>query len=386
MSPETKNGKHYTNNINIFLSLIIVLISINLQGFADNLPTKEGFVIVIDPGHGGNDPGAVGSMSFEKNITLAIALKTGSFIEENLRNVKVVYTRKNDQSVDLSERSDIANKNSADLFISIHANSTGGSNAYGTETYVMGHSMDQANLDVAIKENQVIYLEKDFKTRYEGFDPKSPESYVMFTLMQNIYLKQSTELASMIQTQYKEQVGRFDRGVKQAGFWVLYKTGMPSVLTETGFISNRTEEKYINSEKGQNEIAMSIFRACKDYLAEISKKSINPSQTEDYRKNDTGSVTDSSDYKGKTVFMVQVVTSAKKIDIKPSNFRNLNNITQLISGNKFRYATGVFTEYNKALEYRKVVEKLYPDAFVIAVRDNKILPLREAIEKKPKKK
>jgi N-acetylmuramoyl-L-alanine amidase len=386
MSPETKNGKHCTNNINIFLSLIIVLISINLRGFADGLPAKEGFVIVIDPGHGGNDPGAVGSMSSEKNITLAIALKTGSYIEENLRNVKVVYTRKTDQSVDLSERSELANKSSADLFISIHANSTGGSNAYGTETFVMGHSMDQANLDVAMKENQVILLEKDYSTKYEGFDPKSPESYVMFTLMQNIYLKQSTELASKIQTQYKDQNGRFDRGVKQAGFWVLYKTGMPSVLTETGFISNRTEEKYINSEKGQNEIAMSIFRACKEYLAEISKKSVNPSQTAEYMKNDKDSSTDSSDYKGKTVYMVQIVTSAKKIDIKPSNFKNLNNITQLMSGNKFRYATGIFTEYNKALEYRKVVEKVYPDAFVIAVRDNKILPLREAIEKKPKKK
>ena len=387
MSSETKKGKHCTNNINILLLLIIVLISIDLQVYADGPPVKDGFVIVIDPGHGGKDPGAVGAFSYEKNITLSIALKTGGYIEQNLRNVKVVYTRKGDESVDLSERSDIANKNSADLFISIHANSTGGANAYGTETYVMGHSKDQANLEVAMKENQVILREKDYSTKYEGFDPTSPESYVMFTLMQNIYLKQSTELASMIQSQYKDQIGRFDRGVKQAGFWVLYKTSMPSVLTETGFISNHTEEKYINSQKGQEEIALSLFKACREYISEISKKSISPSQSiTDSKNSNTDSLRYPSDYKGKTVFMVQVVTSAKKIEIKPSNFKDLNNIIQLNSGNKFRYATGLFTEYKKAMEYRKEVEKIYSDAFVIAVRDNKILPLSEAIEKESRNK
>jgi N-acetylmuramoyl-L-alanine amidase len=266
MSTGTKNGKHCTNNINILMLLIIVLISVNFQCFADGPDKNESYIIVIDPGHGGRDPGAIGSFSFEKNITLAIALKTGEYIEKNFTNVKVVYTRKTDIFVDLNVRSDIANNNNADLFISIHANANEKHNAYGTETYVMGTSKDQANLDVAIKENQVILLENDYSTKYEGFDPKSPESYIMFTLMQNIYLKQSTELASMIQSQYKNQIGRFDRGVQQAGFWVLYRTTMPSVLTETGFISNLNEEKYINSKQGQDEIATSIFKACKDYI------------------------------------------------------------------------------------------------------------------------
>jgi N-acetylmuramoyl-L-alanine amidase len=386
MRTVTKNGKHHTNNINISFLLIIVLISFGLKGFADDHGKKENFIIVIDPGHGGRDPGAIGSFSYEKNITLAVALKTGEYIAQNLKNVKVVYTRKTDEFVDLDVRSDIANKNNADLFISIHANGVSVHNVYGTETYVMGHSQDQANLEVAMKENQVILLENNYPSKYEGFDPKSPESYIMFTLRQNIYLKQSTELASMIQIQYKDQIGRFDRGVKQAGFWVLYKTAMPSVLTETGFISNPNEEKFINSKQGQENIAMSIFRACKEYLGEISKKSITPSMTKEITAGNSDSINTSDDLKGKIGFMVQVVTSAKKIEIKPGNFKSINDIVQLYSGNKYRYATGIFTDYEKAVSYRKQIERVYPDAFVIAVKDNKILPLREVLDKKSKKK
>ena len=382
MVTETKNGKHYTNNINTLILFIIVLISMNILGLANVSEVKSSYIIVIDPGHGGRDPGAVGSNSFEKNITLAIALKTGEYIEKNLKDVKVVYTRKTDIFVDLNVRSDIANKNNADLFISIHANANEKHNAYGTETYVMGYSKDQANLDVAIKENQVILLENDYSTKYEGFDPNSPESYIMFTLTQNIYLKQSTELASMIQSQYKNQIGRFDRGVQQAGFWVLYRTSMPSVLTETGFISNPTEEKYINSKQGQDNIAASIFRACKEYIGEINKKSGMPA----IKKDDTVLIADSAkpvaDLKGKTVFMIQIATSTRKIETKPSNFKNIKGIFELYSGNRFRYASGVFDNYNEAVSYRKKIEAIYPDAFVIAVKDNKIVPLREALDKK----
>ena len=245
----------------------------------------------------------------------------------------------------------------------------------------MGNSKDQANLDVAIKENQVMVLENDYSTKYEDFDPKSPESYIMFTLMQNIYLKQSTELASMIQTQYKNQIGRFDRGVKQAPFWVLYKTRMPSVLTETGFISNPTEERYINSKQGQDNIAASIFRACKDYIGEINKKSVTPSAMKDSTIPAADSLIASTQPKGKIIFMIQVATSGKKIGIKPGNFKNIKDIVELYSGNRFRYATGIFNNYDSAVIYRKKIEAIYPDAFVIAVKDNKILPLREALDK-----
>jgi N-acetylmuramoyl-L-alanine amidase len=386
MGTETKYGKHYTNNINIIILCFIVRFAVNMQSFADVPGKKESYVIVIDPGHGGRDPGAIGSFSYEKNITLAIALKTGVYLEKNLTNVKVIYTRKTDTFVDLDVRSDMANKNNANLFISIHANSVAGHNVYGTETYVMGNSKDQANLDVAIKENQVILLEDNYSTKYENFDPKSPESYIMFSLMQNIYFKQSTELASMIQSQYKVQIGRFDRGVQQAGFWVLYKTAMPSVLTEIGFISNPTEEKYINSKNGQDSIAMSIFRACKEYIGEISKKSVVPGAKADSTAPSRDSIKANTASAGQIVFMIQVATSSKTIGIKPANFKNIRDIVQLYSGNRFKYATGMFSEYDKAVSYRKEIEKIYPDAFVIAVKDNKILPLREAIDKKARKK
>jgi N-acetylmuramoyl-L-alanine amidase len=366
----------------MLILFIIVLISMNLQGFADITGKKENYIIVIDPGHGGRDPGAVGFNSYEKNITLAIALKTGEYIEQNLKDVKVVYTRKTDVFVDLDVRSDIANKNNADLFISIHANSMNVHNVYGTETYVMGHSKDQANLDVAIKENQVILLENDYSTKYEGFDPKSPVSYIMFTLIQNIYLKQSTEFASMIQTQYKNQVGRFDRGVKQAGFWVLYKTKMPSVLTETGFISNLTEEKFINSKQGQEKIATSIFRACSEYIGEINKKTWKYTAETDNTVSSSDSLKTNADTKGKIIFMIQIATSTKRIEIKPGSFKNIRDIVELYSGNRFRYATGSFRDYDEAVSYRKQIEALYPDAFVISVKDNKILPLREALDRK----
>jgi N-acetylmuramoyl-L-alanine amidase len=377
MGTGTKKGKHCTNNINISILFIIVLISMNLQGFSDVPGKKDGYIIVIDPGHGGKDPGALGAFSQEKNINMAIALKTGEYIEQNIKNVKVIYTRNSDSNVDLWVRADIANKNKADLFISVHTNLSDSKNVYGSETWVMGHHKDQQNLEVAMKENEVILLENDYSTKYEGFDPKSPESYIMFTLMQNVYLKQSTDLASKIQSELKEHAGRYDRGVKQAGFVVLFMTTMPSVLVETGFISNPAEEKYLNTKQGQDNIAASIFRACKEYIGEINKKSgisaVNPVVSPDSLKVET-------DTKRRIVFMIQVATSARKIKIKPGNFKNIRDIVELYSGNRFRYATGIFNDYEKAVSYRKQIEKIYPDAFVIAVKDNKILPLRDALD------
>jgi N-acetylmuramoyl-L-alanine amidase len=251
-----------------FLFFLITIFSLSASTF-DNV---KRWIIVIDAGHGGNDHGAIGSSSSEKDITLAVALKVGKYIKENISNVTVIYTRESDIFVDLRERANIANKNKADLFISIHVNSTNSKNAIGTETFVMGLTKDKENLEVAMKENEVIFLEKDYSTKYEGFDPKLPESFITFTLTQNIFKDQSIDLASKIQTQYKDRISRFDRGVKQAGFWVLFKTAMPSVLTEIGFISNPSEEKYLNSLQGQDYISSAIFRACRDYIKEIDSK------------------------------------------------------------------------------------------------------------------
>lgn len=378
MSTGTKNGKHHTNNINRIALLFIALISIVISGSSYVRLVNYGWVIVIDPGHGGKDPGALGAFSQEKNINMAIALKTGEYLEQNIKNVKVIYTRKSDSNVDLWARADIANKNKADFFISIHSNLSNIKNVYGSETWVMGHNKDQQNLEVAMKENEVILLENDYSKKYEGFDPKSPESYIMFTLTQNIYLKQSTDLASRIQSELKERAGRYDRGVKQAGFVVLFMTTMPSVLVETGFISNPSEEKYINSKQGQDYIAASIYRACRDYLGEIDKKSGMSVDTLVVPVDTLSKITDAL---GKIIYMVQVATSPKKIETKPGNFKNIKDIVELTSGTRYRYASGAFDEYSKAVSYRKQIEGIYPDAFVIAVKDNKILPLQEALDK-----
>jgi N-acetylmuramoyl-L-alanine amidase len=343
---------------------------------------EKKWVIVIDAGHGGKDPGALGSFSAEKNITLAIALKTGSYIENNLKNVTVIYTRKTDTFIELKDRPDIANKNNADLFISIHANSTKSKTIQGTETFVMGPAKDQQNLEVAMKENEVILLESDHSTTYEGFDPKSPESYIMFSLMQNIFLKQSTSLASAIQSQYRGNINRNDRGVKQAGFWVLFMTTMPSVLTETGFITHPDEEKYLNSKEGQDKIASSIFHACIDYIADIESKSSKfPVKTQN-QEPDSENTAQSTSKPGEIVFMVQIATSSAKIEIKPENFNGLKNVTEIPGQDVHKYAAGNFDDYDSAVNFRKEIESSFPDAFVIAIKDNKILPLQQALDQK----
>lgn len=384
MGIRIKNGKLKASIINILSLPVIMFIAVLFAGAVPDRPEKESWTIVIDPGHGGRDPGALGSKSYEKNITLAVALKTGALIEKNISNAKVIYTRKSDIFMDLADRANLANKNKADLFISIHANWHRYPSTYGAETYVMGHHKDQQNLEVAIKENEVILLEKDYSTKYEGFDPKSPESYIIFTLMQSAFFEQSTDLASKIQKEFSTRIKRFDRGVKQAGFWVLYMTTMPSVLTEIGFISNKNEESYLMSNQGQEAIANALFNACREYISEVDKKSgisaIKKEETADNRLQ----LSDAKEA-GRIWFMVQIISSPNKVEIKPSNFRNLKDIIELHSGNRYRYASGKFSDYNEALKYRKQIESLYPDAFVIAVKDNKILPLQEALKEIKKK-
>lgn len=228
---------------------------------------RRGYIntVVIDPGHGGRDPGAVGRHSREKDITLAISLKLGQYINEHLPDVKVIYTRKTDEFVGLYRRAQIANENHADLFISIHCNSTRSSAAYGTETFVMGLHRSEANLEVARKENASILFEDDYMETYGGFDPHSPEANIIFSLYQNAYLEQSLSFASLVQDQFRDRAMRVDRGVKQAGFLVLYQITMPGVLVEAGFLSNPREEQYLMSETGQAHIASAIFRAFRDY-------------------------------------------------------------------------------------------------------------------------
>jgi N-acetylmuramoyl-L-alanine amidase len=228
--------------------------------------------VVIDAGHGGKDPGTVGKFLKEKDVVLKLAIKVGEYIEKNMPEVKVVYTRKTDKFIELGERAAISNRNKADLFISIHANAIANPSTYGTETWVMGLHKSEENLAVAKRENSVIQYEDNYQERYEGFD-NSPESYIMLSLMQNAYLESSLKFADKIEKQFKNKAGRHSRGVKQAGFVVLYKTATPSVLVEAGFLSNETEEKFLGTENGQELIASGIYRAFKEYKSDV--ESIN---------------------------------------------------------------------------------------------------------------
>lgn len=253
--------------------LVIVLVLLVTGVFYSFAPAnKNGYhirTVVIDAGHGGHDTGCLGKDAREKNVALAVSLKLGRMIEERFPDVKVIYTRKTDVFVELRERADIANRNHADLFICVHCNS-GGKAAYGVETYVMGLHKTDDNLNVSKRENSSILLEKDYKTKYDGYDPNSPESNIIFNLYQNAYMEKSLTFASKVQAQV-EEAGRFNRGVKQAGFLVLYKTAMPSVLIETGFLTNSTEENFLDSEKGQVNISNAIFKAFKEYKVDMEE-------------------------------------------------------------------------------------------------------------------
>ena len=245
----------------IFMIFLISLLSeVNVFSQEKTRITK----VVIDAGHGGKDPGTIGKKSQEKNVALQIALKLSEEIRSKCTGVTVICTRTTDEFIELHERAEIANRSKADLFISIHCNANPKHTFLGAETYVMGLHRTEANLEIAKKENAAILMEPDYSTNYNGFDPNSDESYITFTLFQNAYLDQSTRFASYVQDEMKDRVGMMDRGVRQAGFLVLYKTTMPSVLVETGFLSNPEEEKFLMSEKGQQYIAAAICRAfCK---------------------------------------------------------------------------------------------------------------------------
>jgi N-acetylmuramoyl-L-alanine amidase len=271
--------KVIANTLNIVrpvrnIGLTALLIAITLLNSSSTYPSKEFKVdvIVIDAGHGGHDAGTHGRLLKEKDIALKIALKVGAYIEKNIPDVKVIYTRKDDTYLALDERAEIANKNKADLFICIHANANPNTKAFGTETFVMGLHKDESNLAIAQRENSVILMDENYEERYEGFD-NSPESYILFELAQSTYQESSINFAAKVESQFKLKAGRTSRGVKQAGFVVLWRTTMPSVLIETGFLTNSTEEKFLAGETGQDLIASGIYRAFKEYKSDV--ESIN---------------------------------------------------------------------------------------------------------------
>ena len=253
---------------NIGFTALLAIILLNSSS-AQNQKEFKIKTIVIDAGHGGKDPGTHGKSLKEKNLVLKIALKVGANIQKNLPGVKVIYTRNDDTFIPLDERAEIANTNKADLFVSIHANASPSVTAYGTETWVMGLDKSEKNMGVAKRENSVILLDENYEERYEGFDPNSPESHILFELSQSAFQESSLKLASTVENQFSKRVGRRSLGVKQGPFWVLWRTTMPSILIEVGFLSNVKEESYLATDANQELIASGIFRAIRDYKNEV---------------------------------------------------------------------------------------------------------------------
>ncbi len=392
-------------NYKILCLIIFFLIPVMNISEAQNNGRKIR-TVVIDPGHGGRDPGAVGRISKEKDLVLAIGLKLRDYIQNNYKDVKVVMTRDDDTFVELFRRADIANQNKADLFISLHINASTNRQAHGTETFVMGLHRSQSNLEVAIKENSVIEKEDDFENRYGGFDPSDPESHVLFSLFQNAFLNQSVLLAQFTQDYFDSNLNLANRGVKQAGFLVLWRTSMPSILVEAGFISNAEEEKFLNTKEGQDKVAYSIFQAFSRYKKyyedddiSVSDKSlqkesiINPEKTdatisEEILAEVVTIQTQSTDNKtlystpeaskDGIIFKVQIATSSKKIELIPSNFKSYQNVEVYLQDNIYRYTIGSESSFSKISELRKSLAADFPDCFVVAFKNGQRISVAEA--------
>ena len=403
--------------------------------------TDKKFVLVIDAGHGGNDPGCHGTKHKEKDVALAVALKFGKFVEENCPDVKVVYTRKTDIFLELNERAKIANDNNADLFICIHCNASPNKKVFGSETYVMGLHKTKGNLDVARRENASILLEDNYKKNYENFDPNSDEANIIFTMYQNAHLDQSLNLADMIQNYYKTKSCRANKGVKQAGFLVLWKTSMPSLLTETGFLTNPEEEKFLGSKKGQEYLASSIFLAFRKYKDEVKgvknkyndalenilpcndktsfhdeeatsikdtitavvkeeiKPILPPEKKPEMVKRDTiinlsidtskplierkpiVKIVPTKNEETKIIFKVQFYSSAQKLSAKYPKFKGIKNVSELKIGNEFKYFAGEYITFKEALEEQnRLRKKGFKDAFTVAFNGKEKIAVKDALE------
>jgi len=345
--------------------------------------------VVIDAGHGGKDPGTVGKKSKEKDIALILALKVGNYIKQNLPDVEVIYTRKTDVFVELYKRAKIANKEKADVFISIHCNATTSPNAVGTETWIIGATKGARNLAIAKKENAAILYEADHEKRYDNFDPNSPESYIIFELFQSAYREQSENLATMVQKQFSTRLHRVDRGVKEAGFLVLVNTTMPSILVEAGFLSNPSEEKYLMSEKGQNEIASGIYRAFKEYKLQMEQDDAQVDREK--AKRDSLLAAEklaaanveavAADNNKELTFGVQFMTSKKVFTNGSAELKGMKEVWRYQDKGYSKYVSGRFKSIDKANAYAKQVRANgFSDAFVVAFIDGKRISKRKAIK------
>ncbi len=359
----------------VLLLLLAGIFTFSVFGQADGQSNKYNIkTIVIDPGHGGKDPGALGhSTSREKDIVLKVGLKLGQYLKENFPNVNVVYTREKDVFIELHERAAIANKAQADLFISIHCNSAAPS-AYGTEIYVLGLHRTEENLAVAKKENAVIMMEDNYTDHYDGFDPNSSEGYILISMVQNAHLNQSIDFAACVDSQFAKRAHRKSRGVHQAGFMVLYKTAMPSVLIELGFITNKNEEAYLLSDEGTTYMASAIFRAVKEYKENVEA---DIPETVIVKRDPPQKI--EPEVEKEVVFKIQFLVGKSKLTKLDSRYKAVTSFETETCSAGYRYLTGNFEDYKEAIRYQnELVNKGIKDAFVVGYINGKRVTIKEA--------
>lgn len=399
----------------------VVLWMLAMTSFAAN----RNFTLVIDAGHGGHDAGARGAISMEKNINLSVALQFGRYVEKYMPEVRVIYTRKTDKFVSLIERANIANRANADLFISVHTNALpAGKIARGFETYTLGMHRAKDNLDVAMRENSVISMEKDYKQTYQGFDPKSSESYIIFEFIQGKNMERSVELARMIQRKVCDNANRPDKGVHQAGFLVLRETSMPSCLIELGFITTPDEERILNNSDRVNDIAKSIYDGFAQYRNKYDKRVTVPyrplqsgdveelkeqesqHQVEPQRKNETQKKVEvlkktealkrtepqkkaevqkrvvaqkKPEPKDAPVFKLQIFVSDRILRKGDAHFKGETDYESFREGNLVKYTMGSSTNYNEVYRLRKSLQEKFPEAFIIAFKNGQKYDVNQAI-------
>ena len=346
------------------------------------------FTLVIDPGHGGHDAGALGAISKEKNINLAVALRFGKYVEQNLPEVRVIYTRKTDVFIPLNERANIANRANADLFISVHTNALpAGKVARGFETYTLGMHRAKDNLDVAMRENSVISMEKDYQQRYQGFDPRSSESYIIFEFIQGKNMERSVELARMIQRGVCDGANRPDKGVHQAGFLVLRETSMPGCLIELGFITTPDEERLLNNDSRVDDIARGIYEAFAKYKNKYDRSVSVPYRAKDSEDVNIPKIVPDQEPAPKKkaevadapVFKLQIFVGSRNLRKGDAHFKGETDYDSFQEGNLVKYTLGASTDYNEIYRLRKEKLEKFPEAFIIAFKNGQKYDVNQAI-------
>ena len=371
----------------VLCCIAALCISAPAQGQATGRDPHKIRTVVLDAGHGGKDPGNLGTGRYkttEKHVSLNVAKLVGKYINETYPDVKVVYTREDDRFIELMERTNIANRAKADVFISIHCNANDNKDPHGCETYVMGLHKTEANMRVAQKENEAILLEEGHELKYDGYDPRDPESQIALSLRQNVHLEQSLLLSSLIQKQFRERVGRPDRGVKQAGFLVISYTTMPAVLIELGFLTNPKEEDFLQEAEGQDYMASAIYRAFKEYKGIVEGVAASTPEPQVAKPDSTRVAVPDNAVKPAAgpavVFKVQIVTSNKRIEPKPANFNGLEGVEEHKGAGLFKYTVGSEPDLDRARDLQKRCrEKGFDGAFIVAFRDGQRIDLQEAV-------